>query len=319
MDTKPINDRPAPIVTRRAWLATLAASGLGLLGADKVAPAHLEPDPVELAFLLEQAKKAGLGAFRTSQSEHFVGIGDAPDDHRNSALTVCESIYKTFRNHFQTVKKIELTPPAHKLAVVILADKASYDQFNGEGIDAEYGHYDVEVNCLVTYRFNENDRQAATYNTFTLVHEEAHQLTYNLGLLPRKADVPVAVSEGFATYCEMWRVSRPVMGKVNAPWLEVLKQGAATDWLPLPRLIEEDGLFSDAKTNQMAYAEAWLLVYDLLQTRAGTAALKQYLAALKAQRDRAGRIACAAKALGDLDRLDRELKGALRGLSRGPG
>ncbi len=54
-----------------------------------------------------------------------------------------------------------------------------------------------------TTRSNDGGRNASTrVNTFTLVHEAIHQLTYNTGLLDRQADVPVAISEGLATFGE---------------------------------------------------------------------------------------------------------------------
>ena len=71
----------APPWTRRSWLAValLGAGSLclrqGSLGADEEAD--------EEAQVQTRARKAGLGPFRSSVTEHYLGIGDAPDPYRN--------------------------------------------------------------------------------------------------------------------------------------------------------------------------------------------------------------------------------------------
>ncbi len=298
-----------PHLTRRSWLAGLTITGFGLLGADKPAP-PLEADPAEIVAISRKVRKAGLANFRISESEHFIGTGNAPDDFREKALNVCELIYKSYRTHLLT-KKIELSRPAHKMAVVILADRKTYEVFKGEVVDeAEGGHFDIDANYLVTYKFDEGNRQAAALNTFTLVHEATHQLTYNTGLLSRQADVPVAISEGFAMYCEMWQVGRKEMGKLNTPWMNVLRADGLKGWIPVAKLLTEDDLLSDPKTYEMARAESWFLIFDLFRTDAGTKSLRSYLADLRTRDDPKKRIADAEKAFGDLDRLDSTLKKA---------
>ena len=50
----------------------------------------------EVAQVQAQAQKAGLGVFRSSVTEHYLGIGDAPDGHRNDALKLCEALAAAF-------------------------------------------------------------------------------------------------------------------------------------------------------------------------------------------------------------------------------
>ena len=49
-------------------------------------------------------------------------------------------------------------------------------------------------------------------NLLALVHETTHLLCFNTGLLSRKANVPAWVSEGLATYVEIWRNKQTQIG-----------------------------------------------------------------------------------------------------------
>ena len=151
-------------------------------------------------------------------------------------------------------------------------------------------------------------------NTFTLVHEATHQLTFNSGLLSRQGDVPVALSEGLATYGEVWRKDRPSLERPNLLRLGVLKKPGRgrAGWIPLAKLLTNDNLFSDEKTEQLAYAESCLWIYDLLQTAPGVKTLQTYLAASVSGATRAGGWEDAEGAFGDLTRVDAGLKSAAR-------
>ena len=119
-------------------------------------------------------------------------------------------------------------------------------------------------------------------NTLALVHETIHLLCFNSGLLSREADVPVCISEGLATYGELWLRSRgqKAFGALNEPRLRAVI-GAQDDQIPIGRLLEDDDLFIKPETEQIAYAESWLLVSSQLK---GSAAQLQkfqaYLAGL---------------------------------------
>jgi hypothetical protein len=309
-----------PDWSRRRWLAGVTLAGLGALGADP-APVKPQVDPDALDAIRRRAEEAKLRIVGTSETDHYVGIGDAADEFRGSALDVCEQLARTYQKHFET-KGLEVAPPRQKMAVVILAGRRSYEAFKGEPVDdSEGGHYDVENNRLVTFDFRSGKGSlpaSRERNTFTLVHEAAHQLTYNTGVLDRRSDVPVAVSEGFATYCEVWRKANPVVGKVNNPRLSLLKNPPAggPTWIPVAELLTEDSLFENPNAEQVAYAESWLLIYGLLQTPARVKKLLAYLAALRKRRDPGQRARDAEGAFGNLDRFDSELKREARRLLR---
>ncbi len=312
-----------PGFTRRDWLGGLIVLGLGSLGAgDPVRPIPSVIDPAELAKIKKRASEAKLKDFGTNESDHYLGAGDAPEKFRKEALYLCEELAVSFKTHFQ-LKGFEVPLPSKKMTVVTLKDKASYEAFKGEAVgEAEGGHYEVSTGRLVIFDFRESENQlnAKRTNTFILVHEAVHQLTYGTSILERGGDVPVAISEGFATYGELWRIARreKILGQINRPRLAVLKMpGEGRDWIPLDELISGDDLFYDPKTEQLAYAESWLLIYELFKTHASNAKLIAFLKAIKTRENAGKRIEDAEKTFGNLDRLDREMRRSASLLVRG--
>lgn len=273
----------------------------------------------ELAAIRQKATKAGLGTFEVHRTEHFLGIGDArPGDYIVPALDRCESFSREFLEHFRA-RGFALEYPRRRMTVLALKDAASYQAFTGEKRDeAVGGHYEIDTNQLVVFDFRPGpaDRaaQARRVNTFTLIHETTHLLSYNTGLLPPGRDVPAAISEGIATYAEMWTSprDRTVFGKVNQPRLKVLYEDPDVRWIPIGRLLTDDNVFDDPKTYEVAYAESWLLVHDLIRRPENLPKFRAYLAGFPAPGAKPGREAYAASVLGPLDRLDAEIRSYAR-------
>ena len=196
--------------TRRSWLAASLFSGAGLWLGRGVLAANGVDD--EVAQVQVKAQKAGLGLFRSSVTEHYLGIGDVPDAHRNDALKLCAALATAYQNHFHE-KGFTVAFPPERLTVVTLKDQASYAAYLGvKPGDAVGGHYELDTNRLVIFDFRPGAEggppagiNTRRINTFTLIHKAMHQLTLNTGLLDRQGDVPVAVSEGLAMYAEVWR------------------------------------------------------------------------------------------------------------------
>ena len=310
-------------ISRREWLGGMALIGIGSLGAaepPKEKPAEF--DPVERDAVNRRAQTAKLKDFGENKSEHYRGVGDAPEPFRKEALFLCEELAASFKTHFH-LKGFDVALPLKKMTVVTLKDKASYAAFKGEEVgDTEGGHYEVATGRLVIFDFREDEKaaNARRTNTFILVHEAIHQLTYGTGILERGGDVPVAISEGFATYGELWRNSRreKILGQVNRPRLAVMRMpGESRDWIPIDELIATDDLFYDPKTEQLAYAESWLLTYELMKTKAGVAKLTAYLKAIKPRKNPGKRITDAENTLGNLGKLDRDLKRSANLMIRG--
>jgi Protein of unknown function (DUF1570) len=298
-------NRGPSLISRRSWL-------LGTLALVAAGP----PDDPRVAAIRAKGRKAAMQGFDESETTHFVGIGDAAKKFREEALTVCESVATEYFKFF-TDKGFQLAWPKEKLAVVILLGPKSYAAFEGGFIDeAVGGHFDLVENRLVMFNSsgpgaNPKDAIPEQDNTLKLVHETTHQLTFNSGLLNLKADIPLCVSEGLATFGETWRPRRRgTIGAKNERRLLGLKQGIeqGITWIPFKTLLQDDKLFDETKpTAQVAYAESWLFVYKLLRDHARLPKFRDYLAALREKPDPSRRLEIATEHLGDLDKLDKEV------------
>lgn len=314
-----------PLWTRRAWLAAAAAAAAAASASGKLfagEPTLSADDQATIKPIEDQARKARLAGFETTSSEHYLAIGNASDLFRKRALEICEKLAKDYISHFQ-FKNLGVKPLGHRLAVVTLADAASFTAFSGmEASPAVGGFYDRDMNWLAILDNRSlegaNQTVAKQANLVSLVHEATHQLTFNTGLLNRDGDVPVALSEGLATYAETWqpsgRISR--LGHENAGRRQgfdyARREGQA--WIPLSQLLQKDDVFRDGGGGgdsdavlQLAYAEAWLLVYQLLQP-SSLARFRAYLRAIRGRKDTSSRLDDAKQALGDLDAFDRSLR-----------
>ena len=298
--------------SRRRWLGGVALLALGATAADEPAQAtRADADLIEA--IRERARAAGLKSVGSSLSEHYLSVGNAPPSFRTQALKLVEDLAATLLKHCQ-FKGFNLALPRDRLGVVVLADRASYEKFKGEAVgDSEGGSYDLETKCLAVFNFLDDKARIADkirrLNTFTLVHEAVHQFSFNAGLQDLKGDVPLAVSEGLATYAELWTIHSPRVGQVNGYRLDVLKGPLPGDgWFPLDELLADDSLFDNREKEQLAYAEAWLLIYELMQTSAGRKRLQAYLQAIRPRRAKTWRVADAEGALGGLSKLDGALK-----------
>ncbi len=220
--------------SRRRWLEggalSLLAGLVPTLHAQEKKKAPLTPDDEKtIAAVHDRAKKAGLVAFDESRTEHFLGVGDGTPRYRAQALDLCESIGRDFLAHFRK-RGFKLEYPAHRLNVVTLRGAGSYGAFIGEKPDeADGGRYELDEKWLVIFDFRSEAPKAADRrkNTFTLVHETIHLLCFNTGLLSARNDTPDCISEGLATYGELWTPRRtpPAVGAVNRPRLDRALQG----------------------------------------------------------------------------------------------
>ena len=317
-----VRTAPTAAISRRAWLAAAVMGGWATrLRADEPKAEDRDREEVEA-----RGREAGLGPITFTETEHYLGIGDAPDDFRERALKICETLTTDYLVHFQ-FKKFVVERPAHRLTLVTLADADSYAKFTGEPAPIGVGgHYNLETNRLVLFdnRKNGGSSLAARANLVALAHEATHQLTCNTGLLDRVSDVPLAISEGLATYAEVRSpVGSTKLGQLNRGRIDGLALAVreGVPWAPVDRLLTDDSLFRDEvepAVNQLAYAESWLLTASLMH-EADPAPYRGYLAALRDRRDPSHRLEDARTHLGDLDRLDQTLRRLGGQLLRGAG
>jgi hypothetical protein len=307
--------------TRRAWLGLGAVSltlwpmaGIQAQTAMKKATLTAEDEKV-VGAVRDTGRKAGLRAFDAKSSEHFLAVGDGRPDYGSGALEHSEAIARDFLAHFRKLG-FQLAFPARRMAIVALKDNRTYKAFSADDTIDETvgGHYDPDANWLVIFDFRAGkggaNAQAKRINTFTLVHETVHLLSYNTGLQTAQGDVPACISEGLGTYGELWTRAggSAAFGMVNEPRLSAMiaKLDQGLDWIPISRLLTDDNLFRDTTTANLAYGEAWVLVHLLMASSERRKALQAYLAEVPkigAQPTKA-RDRYAAQKLGDLDALD---------------
>jgi hypothetical protein len=309
------------LLWRRRWLkgALLVCLGLAMpaWGQAPSEPSHAESEQVIIDRVQATARKAGLGPLSRKTSEHFLALGNAPARFQAEAVEkVCEPLAKAFVAHFGQ-RGFPVALPKDRMTVVTLKDDASYRAYIGQNPgEAVGGHYDPETNQLVVFDFGAGQDKA---NLFTLVHETTHMLSYNTGLLSRQADVPVCISEGLATYVEVWQPGsrrRRELGAENPRRLQVLLDAGDLPWIDLSKLVADDTLFDKPQTAQVAYAESWLLVHRLM-TPEWRPKFQAYLAGLpKAGQANQGRVDHAEASLGPLRILDQQLKRHARDLLR---
>lgn len=314
-------DRPDSLLSRRRWL------GWGVLGllagpirsgrAQTVRKkAALTPDDQKMIEAARgAAKKAGLGDFAARTSEHFLGIGDGPAPYCAAALERCESIARDFLAHFRHLG-FKVALPARRLTVITLKDARTYQAFSGDDeVDETVGgHYDPEANWLVIFDFRggqgKTSEEAKRNNTFTLVHETIHLLSFNTGIQTARDDVPGSVSEGLATYGEMWTPGQGsgAFGAVEKPRLRdlILQLDQGVEWIPIARLLADDELLRKPETMHIAYAEAWLLVHLMLETPERRPKFQAYLVGIPGlgAQPAVDRVKYAESKLGSLDELD---------------
>ncbi|MHB1558709.1 MAG: DUF1570 domain-containing protein [Isosphaeraceae bacterium] len=277
----------------------------------------LRPDEQKVLDAIEaQARKVGLGGFEGHWTDHFLGVGNTTAGYRAEGLNLCEMIAHDFVSHFHE-RGFPVELPPRRMTVILLKDVNDYAVFSESKPEKlEGGRYYVDTNRLVVFDFRPEPGDVAVdakrLNTFTLVHETIHLLSYNTGLLSAAADLPAAISEGIAIYGELWTrlERRKAFGMVSQPWLEAMNQAAANrlPWIPIGKLIADDRAIEDPDLVHLAYAESWLLVHMLLRQPAWRPKFRKYLAGMPKLGGKLDRTAYAESVLGPMERLDRAVR-----------
>jgi hypothetical protein len=281
-----------------------------------------------------------LGAAARFESKHFIAYSNADDEFAEMRLNNCELIYDLFFEHFRK-KGFRIHEPPSKLMVAVFDSQAGLEAYIGQRMPtAVTGLYHTKTNRLVVYDYGKNrafeegkkearlqarrigsdldrrryidtlNRRASEFRTEanigTVMHEVAHQLSFNCGMLSRETDVPFWVAEGLATYCEAtengaWQgIGEPNPERILA--IEAVARGHAP-FIKLHDLVERDDWMRDTKTALLAYGQAWALFKMLMEER--PAQLRRFLETNFSRRTKDHRTADFGEAFGgDLDRLE---------------
>src|SRR5262249_26080110 len=208
-------------------------------------------------------------------SKHFTGLSNAEEAFSEQRLQNCELMYDLFFDHFRR-KGFAIRPPSARLMVAIFDTQSGFEAYLGQRIPSTVtGIYHPTTNRFVMYDFGQNrayvsarqsaeqrarrigsqvDRQryAGTVQRrargvrsdatiATIMHDVAHHVSYNCGLLNRQGDVPLWLAEGLACYCEATRDgSWQGIGEPNPERLQCLAAAVNTgvQFMPVRKLVE---------------------------------------------------------------------------------
>jgi hypothetical protein len=297
---------------------------------------------------LERAHR--LNPMARQESKHFLALSNADEAFTEDRLYNCEIIYELFFDHFRK-KGFAVREPAGKLMVAIFDSQSGFEACLGSRPpSAVTGTYNLVTNRLIVYDFGQNrtflankqrgeravgqarpgvERQQALNllnrraqdwrteaNIGTIVHEVAHQLSFNCGLLNRQGDVPLWLAEGLACYCEAtdngaWQG----IGEANPHRAATLAGpvGGKGKLIPLRDLLASDDWLGKAPRVERAvlgYAQSWALFGMLLEEK--PRALRRYLELVGARRTAEHRLADFVESFGDLTSLEANYRAYLR-------
>jgi hypothetical protein len=304
-------------------------------------------------FMLRLAEEQQLGPITRYESPHFLALSNAEESFSEMRLGNCELLYTLFWDHFRR-KGFTLQSPQTKLMVAMFDSQAGFNAYLGrKESPLIIGMYHPLTNRFVVYDYGQNeihlslksqaerqarqidshlDRQRSIEavqrrahdfrtgtNISTVMHEVAHQLSFNCGMLNREGDVSFWLSEGLACYCEAtnngsWqgigapnplRCSSLISFLRNKGQLLDLRELVTRDdWMPSRR---------DDQTTLLAYAQSWALFRMLMEEQPQS--VRSYLKEVYSRRNRDCRLQDFQQAFGhDFLGLQRRHKEYILGL-----
>jgi hypothetical protein len=344
--------KAAPQPFRRTFVnlpAVILLSAAFIPGQASVASADEVQTQEFVRHMLKLEREHKLAAFVRYDSKRFTALSNAGDGFTVQRLRQCEVMYDQFYRHFRR-KGFTLQAPAQKLMLAVFDSPAGFDAYLGRKTSTTLtGVYHPISNRLVLYDLGRNrqllaerdqalkqrrkiasDLHRSRYTETverviqdaareatvgTTMHEVAHQLSFNCGLLNRAGDVPLWLAEGLACYCEAteqgdWQA----LGAPNPLRIGDLQKALAGrgQLIPFRTLLTSDAWRDDGRA-LLGYAQSWALFRLLMQER--PKALHNYLTSIHPRRTPDRRLTDFAEAFGaDLASLERRYLQSLRDL-----
>ena len=290
------------------------------------------------------------------QSKHFIALGNTDEAFTQTQLERCELLYQHFLSHFRH-KGFRLSAPPSKLMVALFDRQEGFEAYLGGVVPPMItGIYHPPSNRLVVYDFGRNrallknreqveqfartlptdpqrtivlgtmNRQAsdirADANLATIMHEAAHQMSFNTGMVSRGGDHPLWLVEGLATYCEsteqgFWKgIGEPNPERLRP--LAAAQRGELT-FLPVRSLIESDQWLrgpGGQRRTLIGYAQSWALFRMLMEEQ--PRAMRQYFELIYPRRTPDHRLADFVEVFGtDLEKLERRHRAYIKRITEG--
>jgi hypothetical protein len=295
--------------------------------------------------MLELQAKHGMLSFSKFESKRFFAISNATDAFSARQVKYCEIFHDLFLDHFRR-KGFPVTAPTDQLEIAMFDSPEGFETYLGQkmsdGITGIYHPasnrlviYDLAYNRLVQDQKKKGEKTASNIksrldrdaflrkverlhgdlaqdlNLTTIMHECAHQVSFNCGLLQRDRDVPAWLAEGLACYCEITTEgSWQAIGVSNSPRIVMLERDKG-HYFSLKALVESDRWLQSRPL--LGYAQCWALFHWLMHER--PTQLRRYLALIADRRDSNGRLQDFALTFGtDLAALNREYDAYLASL-----
>jgi hypothetical protein len=250
-------------------------------------------------------RQHGLGQMSRYDSAHFTALTNAEEGFSENRVSNCEMLYGLFFAHFLS-KGFVVRQPRTKLMLALFDSQSGFEAYLGHKMSPNTtGIYDPETNRFVMYDYGQNEsylsqkhqserevRRIDSYfprqqylgtlnrhaqdvrgsaNLRTIMHEAAHQLSFNSGMLNREGDIPLWLAEGLACYCEStangaWQG----IGETNPGRITTLARTLAnkTPLIPSRDLLEGDNWVRgqrDATRILLGYAQSWALFRMLME------------------------------------------------------
>ncbi len=309
-------------------------------------------------FMVRLSQQHHLAPMMRYDSPHFLALSNAEESFTEARLGNCELLYTVFGDHFRR-KGFTLRQPGTRFMVAMFDTQAGLNAYLGrKASPLLVGMYHTLSNRLVLYDYGQNevllskkqqaerqarqitsllDRQRSLEtvqrraddlrtgaNVMTVMHEVAHQLSFNCGMLNREGDVPFWLAEGLACYCEAtddgsWQgIGAPDPQRLRMLATVLANKGQL---IALTDLITRDDWLPSARDNQttlLAYAQSWALFRMLMEQQPQN--LRTYLKLIYPRQISDRRMADFQQAFGrDLVPLRRRYDEYIRGMTNQQG
>jgi hypothetical protein len=303
--------------------------------------------------MLRLCRAHELPAVTRFDSKRFLAVANADEPFVERQLLYCETLYDLFFDHFRK-KRFTVREPAGRLMVAIFDSPAGFDAYVGRRMpNIVTGMYHTPSNRFVVYDYAQNrafkegsdkareklkdipatlagKRVIGTFNrevrdmcddanVGTIMHEVAHQLSFNCGLLNREGDAGAWLVEGLACYCEGTEAGMFLgIGAANplrVTQLAAQKRGDGP-FIPLKDFIGNDEWLrrGDPGTILVGYAQGWALFRMLMEER--PAELKKYLALIYPRRTPEHRLSDFVECFGSLEKVETRHRAYIKELVR---